>query len=154
MAKVITVSTSVVALQRSPIEEIPTKNRRVRKVAIDYLTASMLQAQLTMIEDRAREAGVRLVADPYLFSDAADAATPWKPDSVSQYFGRLCVRAGVEHLTLHSLRKFMETYGQEMGYSITQVALQATTHRSLPATTAARWPKAIAPWPTRSHHFS
>jgi integrase len=124
-AKVITVSKSVVALQRSPIEEIPTKNRRVRKVAIDDLTASMLQAQLTMIEDRARDAGVGLVADPYLFSDAADAATPWKPDSVSQYFGRLCVRAGVGHLTLHSLRKFMETYGQEMGYSVTQVALRA-----------------------------
>jgi hypothetical protein len=92
------------------------KNCRVRKIAIDDLTASMLLSQLTAIEDRAREAGVSLVADPYLFSDAADAATQWKPDSVSQYFGRLCVRAGVEHLTLHSLRKFMETYGQEMGY--------------------------------------
>ena len=28
-------------------------------------------------------------------------------------------------MNLHSLRKFMETYGQEMGYSITQVALRA-----------------------------
>ena len=34
-------------------------------------------------------------------------------------------RVGLDHLDFHDLRKFMETYGQEMGYSVTQVAMRA-----------------------------
>ena len=34
-------------------------------------------------------------------------------------------RVGLEHLDFHYLRKFMETYGQEMGYSRVQVAMRA-----------------------------
>jgi len=34
-------------------------------------------------------------------------------------------RVGLDHLDFHHLRKFMETYGQEMGYSVTQVAMRA-----------------------------
>jgi len=34
-------------------------------------------------------------------------------------------RIGLEHLDFHYLRKFMETYGQEMGYSVAQVAMRA-----------------------------
>jgi integrase len=131
--KLLTVSSSVVALKGVPMQEIPTKNRRTRTLALDDLTASMLQAQLTMAQERAEFAGVRLVDDHYVFSDEADGSVPWKPDSVSQYFGRLRDRAGIEHLSLHSLRKFMETYGQEMGYSVTQVALRAGHNPSVAA---------------------
>jgi integrase len=131
--KVLTVSSSAVALKDVPMQEIPTKNRRTRTLAIDGLTSSMLQAQLTMAQERAEFAGVRLVDDHYVFSDEADGSVPWKPDSVSQYFGRLRDRAGIEHLSLHSLRKFMETYGQEMGYSVTQVALRAGHNPSVAA---------------------
>ena len=34
-------------------------------------------------------------------------------------------RAGLPHLGFHDLRRFMETYGQEMGYSVAQVAMRA-----------------------------
>jgi len=40
---------------------------------------------------------------------------PWKPDAVSQYFARMRKRIGLDHLDFHYLRKFMDTYGQEMG---------------------------------------
>jgi integrase len=30
-----------------------------------------------------------------------------------------------EHLTFHSLRRFMDTYGQELGFSLAQVAVRA-----------------------------
>ncbi len=129
----LTVSASVVILRGVPLQEIPTKNRRVRTIALDGLTASILTAQRAMLEERAAAAGVKLVADPYLFSDAFDALVPWKPDTVSQYFARLRTRANVEHLSLHSLRKFMETYGQEAGYSVTQVALRAGRNPSVAA---------------------
>ncbi len=128
-----TVSTSVVNLRGVPLQEIPTKNRRVRTIALDGLTASILTAQRAMLEERATSLGVKLVADPYLFSDSFDASVPWKPDTVSQYFARLRTRAKVKHLSLHSLRKFMETYGQEAGYSVTQVALRAGHNPSVAA---------------------
>ena len=60
-----------------------------------------------------------------MFSDDIRGAVPWKPDAVSQYFGRLRSRAGLDHLDFHDLRRFMETYGQEMGYSVAQVAMRA-----------------------------
>ncbi len=63
--------------------------------------------------------------DAYVFSDDIEGALPWKPDAVSQYFGRLRQRTGLVHIDFHSLRKFMETYGQEMGYSVAQVAMRA-----------------------------
>lgn len=124
-AGVLRVSASVVALPGKPIGEIPTKNRRVRTIALDNVTVQILRAQIRMIDERAAFARVKVADDAYVFTDAADGAVPWKPGSVTQYFNRLRDRAGLPHLNLHSLRKFMETYGQEMGYSMTQVAVRA-----------------------------
>jgi hypothetical protein len=76
---------------------------------------------------------VTLVDDPYVFTDAADGSVPWKPDAVSKYFGRMRKRVNLDHLDFHHLRKFMETYGQEMGYSVTQVAMRAGHDPSIAA---------------------
>jgi integrase len=123
--RLLTVSASIVAVRDVPLQEIPTKNRRQRTVALDELTVSMLTAQVEMLEQRAALAKARLAPDAYVFSDDIEGLVPWKPDAVSQYFGRLRQRAGLTHLDFHSLRKFMETYGQEMGYSVSQVAMRA-----------------------------
>ena len=119
------VSGSIVVLKDVPLQEIPTKNRRERRLALDELTLSMLRAQVQFLEERARLARVELLRDAYVFSDDISGAVPWKPDAVSQYFGRLRTRAGLTHLDFHDLRRFMETYGQEMGYSVSQVAMRA-----------------------------
>ena len=78
-----------------------------------------------MMEERAAAAGTELLADAYLFSDAADGCEPWRPGAVTLYFSRLRTRAGLDHLNFHSLRKFMETYGQDLGFSPVQVAMRA-----------------------------
>jgi len=127
------VSASIVNLTNQPLGEIPTKNRRVRVLAIDDLTAAILRAQIDSVEQRAAFAKVALVDDPYVFTDAADGSVPWKPDAVSQYFARMRKRIGLDHLDFHYLRKFMETYGQEMGYSVTQVAMRAGHDPSIAA---------------------
>jgi hypothetical protein len=49
--------------------------------------------------------------------DALDGSVPWRPDSITQYFARLRSRVKLDHLDFHYLRKFMETYGQNLGYS-------------------------------------
>jgi hypothetical protein len=77
------------------------------------------------VEERARFAGVELVDDPFVFTDSADGSEPWKPTLITRNFQRLRARIGLDHLDFHDLRKFMETYGQEMGFSITQVAVRA-----------------------------
>ncbi len=66
-----------------------------------------------------------LVDDPYLFSDEVDGSSPWKPDSITQFFTRLRERVGLEHLTFHDLRKFMETYAQDLGFAPAAVAMRA-----------------------------
>ena len=130
---VLKVSSSVALIRGQPLQEIPTKNRRVRVVALDEFTASVLAAQIASLAARAEFASAELVQNHYVFSDAADGSVPWKPDSLSQYFSRLRERAGVPHVSLHGLRKFMETYGQEMGYSVSQVALRAGHNPSVAA---------------------
>ena len=123
--RLLKVSASIVVLKDVPLQEIPTKNRRERIVAVDELTLSMLRAQIAMLEERARLARVELLPDAYVFSDDIYGSVPWKPDAVSQYFGRLRARAGLTRVDFHDLRRFMETYGQEMGYSVSQVAMRA-----------------------------
>jgi integrase len=122
---IITVARSIVALPREAPREIPTKNRRTRPVALDDLTLAMLRQQLTMLEERAASAEVTLADDPYLFSDEADGSGPWKPDSLTQFFVRVRERVGLDHLVFHSLRKFMETYAQDLGFAPAAVAMRA-----------------------------
>jgi len=119
------VSSSVTVLKGRVVKEIPTKNRRIRTIAIDDLTSAILLAQVEMVRARANFGQVAVVADAFVFTDAADGSEPWKPDAVSKFFARLRKRIALDHLDFHYLRKFMETYGQEMGYSVTQVAMRA-----------------------------
>jgi integrase len=121
----VTVTRSIVVLPRTAPAEIPTKNRRVRPVAIDELTLSMLRDQRTFLEERAIAAEIELVDDPYLFSDDADGSVPWKPDSVTRFFTRVRERVGLDHINFHDLRKFMETYAQDLGFAPAAVAMRA-----------------------------
>jgi integrase len=122
---VLTVAWSIFDRPGLPQQEIPTKNRRARPVALDDETLRHLRQQLEFMEDRAEACGVELDDDAYLFSDAPDGTTPWKPGAITRYFDRLRKRVGVEHLDFHHLRKFMETYGQNLGFSAVHVALRA-----------------------------
>ena len=90
------------------------------------MTLSVLRAQVEILERAGRGAcSVDLLEDAYVFSDASDGSEPWKPNTVTGYFQRLRARAGLDHIDFHQLRKFMETYGQDLGFSPVQVALRA-----------------------------
>lgn len=121
----LTVGWSVAQLPGQPLHEKATKNRRERSVALDDFTLSMLRAQVAASEERAAACGVALVDDAFVFSDAPDGSEPWKPGAVTRYFARLRERVGLEDLDFHYLRKFMETYGQDLGFSPVPVAMRA-----------------------------
>lgn len=119
------VAHAIVEIEGQGISEAPTKNRRVRRVALDEHSVAAITAQRRAMADRASRAGLHLEHDSYLFSDALDGSRPWRPGAISLYFRRLRARAGVPHLKFHTLRKFMETHGQELGFSPVQVAIRA-----------------------------
>jgi hypothetical protein len=73
----------------------------------------------------ASAAGARLANDPYLFACDVRAADPGDPDTITQYFARLRDRLELPQIEFKSLRKFMDTYGQELGFSTAQVAIRA-----------------------------
>jgi integrase len=121
----LSVSQSILDLPGEDVREIPTKNRRERLVALDDFTLALLKRQVEVMEARAVEGGATLVEDSYIFSDSIDGAIPWKPNTITSYFRRLRHSVELDHLDFHHLRKFMETYGQVLGFSAVQVALRA-----------------------------
>ena len=94
-------------------------------VAVDRRSLDILRAQVDDVADRATKWGEQLVEDPYVFTDSLDGSESWHPDAVSRYFNRLRDRNGLRHVTVKSLRAFMDTYGQELGFTLAQVAMRA-----------------------------
>lgn len=123
--QVFEVNRNLIQLNGQPLQEALTKNRRARTVAAGEFSLELMRSHVEWMRWRAAEAGTELIEDAYVFSDAADGRTPWKPDTVTQYFGRLRDRLGFDHLEFRTLRRFMDTYGQELGFSLAQVALRA-----------------------------
>jgi hypothetical protein len=64
-------------------------------------------------------------ADPYVFSCSATGDDPWDADTIIQYFGWIRARCGLEHVEFRSLRRFMDTYDQELGFSLAQVSMRS-----------------------------
>lgn len=123
---VLTVRTGITQLRGRRVIEGSTKNRRLRSLALGPKTVQLISAQRSMMVDRAVTCGSELAHDAFVFSDTPDGLEPWKPDAVTQYFGRLRDRADVRpEVQFKHLRKFMETYGQDLGFSLAQVALRA-----------------------------
>ena len=123
--RVLNVGWSIAVFPGKPIEEIPTKNRRVRQVALDERSIEIIRGRFESMAKRAADLGGELAPSAFLFSDEPDGSVPWKPDSVTQFFVRLRGRCDLNQFDLHSMRKFMETYGQDQGFSGAQVAMRA-----------------------------
>ncbi|MEM9656553.1 MAG: site-specific integrase [Actinomycetota bacterium] len=123
-SRALTIARNIVKHQGSKVER-PTKNRRLRLVAIDPRAAALLEERIEAADANAKAVGVSMVDDPYLFATDVRGAEPWDPDTVTQYFARLRRRTGLDHLEFKGLRRFMDTYGQELGFSLAQVSMRA-----------------------------
>jgi integrase len=131
---VLTIAWSILDLPGRRFEEIPTKNRRVRRIAVDEQTMTVLREQVDMMEARAGSVEWSLVPDAYLFSESIDGSVPWSPGTVTQYFGRLRARVGLPSTSTSTIcGSFMETHGQSLGFSPVQVAIRAGHDPSIAA---------------------
>ena len=117
----------VVGIDRalSAEKEWTTKNRRIRDVSLDSVTVDVVKAQVSFMAERAREGGAVLDPDAFLFSDDLTGRKPWREDMVTKWFSAHADAHGAPHLTFKHLRKFMDTYGQELGFTDVEVANRA-----------------------------
>lgn len=85
----------------------------------------MLREEIDRIDHVAEEVGATLDKNPFVFTNSPSGSDLWIPDTITQLFGRLCERIGLEHLKFKLLHTFMDTYGQELGFSLAQVSVRA-----------------------------
>lgn len=101
-----------------------TKNRQIRDVSLDQQTVDVVLTQIDFMEQRHEGP---LPADAYLFSDDPAGQRPWREEQITKFFSELADNTeGVrDEITFKHLRKFMSTYGRELGFTGEAVADRA-----------------------------
>lgn len=112
---------SVVRTDNGTVEK-DTKTHQARRIALDGSTVAMLRQHRERAAMRARECGVSLADDAYVFSYEPDGGKPWAPLTVSQRFGRLRDRLDLQGVRLHDLRHYVATRLIAGGVSIRTVS--------------------------------
>jgi integrase len=99
-----------------------TKTHAQRRIALDAFSAEVLRRHHDDAMCRATNACVDLVADGYVLTFDPTGATPMKPDSLGQAFGRLCIREGVAGVSLHTLQHFSASVLVASGRDVRTIA--------------------------------
>lgn len=97
-----------------------------------------LAAGLTLHHDRmvtrAEKVGVKMVGDPWVFTDDPKCAKPWNPDIVSHRWRRFTTAQGHPGIRLHDLRHAMATAWLDAGIPV-HVVSQRLGHAKVSTTT-------------------
>ena len=101
--------------------EKDTKTHQDRRVTLDPEIVEVLKEHRTRCRQRAASLGLSLKRDAYVFSPAPDGSEPMKPDTVTQRYGRLAARLGID-TRLHSLRHYSATELIAAGVDVRTVA--------------------------------
>ncbi|HTK67469.1 MAG TPA: tyrosine-type recombinase/integrase [Pseudonocardia sp.] len=123
----IDLSAGVVTIRRAlseadgELEEKDTKTHQKRRITIDPQTVEMLTEHWDRCVARAASLGLTLSRDAFVFSNAPDGSEPLKPSSVTQRYGRLAARLGIE-THLHALRHYSATELIAAGVDVRTVA--------------------------------
>lgn len=97
------------AIVDGTVVEKDTKSHQSRRIAIDPATVAALGSHRAQIDDGARQLGVVIAEDGFVFSSDDYRQKPWRPDVVTNRFIRLCRKSGVTGVRLHDLRHFVAT---------------------------------------------
>jgi integrase len=119
--------TGVVKIRRAigqadgELEEKDTKTHQRRHVTIDPQTVVILTEHWDRWVARAAALGLTLGRDALVFSNAPDGSQPLIPSSVTQRYGRLATRLGID-THLHALRHYSATELIAAGVDVRTVA--------------------------------
>jgi lysozyme family protein len=103
------------------LEEKDTKTHQKRRVTIDPETIAILTEHWDRCVARAAALGLTLSRDAFVFSGQPDGSEPLKPGSVTQRYGRLADRLGID-THLHALRHYSATELIAAGVDVRTVA--------------------------------
>lgn len=101
--------------------EKDTKTHQDRRIVLDPGTVELLTEHWERCLARADALGIPLMKDAFVFSLDPDGARPLRPDSVTQRYGRLAKRLGID-THLHALRHYSATELIAAGVDIRTVA--------------------------------
>jgi integrase len=88
--------------------EKDTKTHQRRRVSLDEYTVGILREHRKRCKERAAALHLTLPKDGFVFSLAPECSTPLRPDTVTQKYGRLAKRLGVQ-THFHALRHYSAT---------------------------------------------
>lgn len=97
-----------IAQDGNDTEEKDTKTHQRRHVTIDPGTVTALAEHRERWERRAAALGIAPSPDAFVFSNSPDCSTSLKPSSVTQRYGRMAGRLGID-THLHNLRHYSAT---------------------------------------------
>lgn len=137
----LSVRRSVVQLGQE-LREKDTKTHQSRRIALDPATVALLRQHRLRQRELLLALGAPLADDALLFG--SPEGRPWRPDVVTNRFGRLRATLDLEHVRLHDLRHFVasvlidggipiSTVSNRLGHSQISTTLNLYTH-ALPAT--------------------
>ncbi|HET9075985.1 MAG TPA: site-specific integrase [Acidimicrobiales bacterium] len=98
------------------------KTHAQRRIALDGFSVEVFRRQREASRRRAADARVAFDPEGYVFTFDPTGATPMKPDSLGQAFGRLCAREGVSGVSLHTLRHFSASVLVASGRDVRTIA--------------------------------
>jgi integrase len=85
-----------------------TKTHQTRRVTVDSETVEILREHRQRCDERASSGGISVRPDGFVFSLTPDCSTQIRPDTITQRYGRLAKRLGIE-TNLHALRHYSAT---------------------------------------------
>lgn len=105
-----------------------TKTHQTRRVTLGSETVEILRDHRQRCDERAAAGGATVRPDGFVFSLTPDCSTQIRPDTITQRYGRLAKRLGID-TNLHALRH----------YSATELIAAGVDPRTVAASSAAVW---------------
>ncbi|MFI6331980.1 tyrosine-type recombinase/integrase [Micromonospora chersina] len=120
-AGVLTLRRSAYLDTNGELQEKDTKTHQQRRIALDPETIEVLRELHARYLDRLAELDMREATDAYVFSPEPDSRRGYRPDTVTQRYGRLSARLGI-HSHIHALRHYSATELVNAGVDVRTVA--------------------------------
>lgn len=102
--------------------EKDTKTHQARRVSLDPTSLAILQSHRDRWDARLAAVGDAVGREAYVFTNDLYGGAPWRPDSATRDFVRLCRLAGVKGIRLHDLRHYVATQMLTAGVDVRTVA--------------------------------
>ena len=104
------------------IREKSTKTHAERRISLDPDTLAVFEAHKAIVTDRAKQIGMKIVANAYVFSREPDCLIAMTPGTITKQFQAVRDALGFDNMRLHDLRHFAATRMMTAGIPVRTVA--------------------------------